>query len=215
MKIINLQKKLGAFNLNIQNLELKRGCIYGFIGDNGSGKTTTAKLIAGILKPDSGKIEYDGLGSRDISITLQKPYMLHTSVYENLIYPLKIRKIKPHETEIDEILKKCELYDKKNQYARSLSSGEQQKLSFLRAVIFKPKLVIVDETLSNLSSESLELFKNLILETQKTEKITWIVISHQTQFVINLCDVIHFFSNGKIVKSSEKEMHITAIKIRF
>jgi len=205
MKIINLKKNLGMFALDIKYMELERGCIHGFIGENGSGKTTTAKLIAGILKPDEGEILYDGLCSREITMTSQKPYMLHTSVYENLVYPLKIRGIKPNETEIEAALEKHGLLEKKKQYARSLSSGEQQKLSILRALIFKPEFVIVDETLSNLSAESLSLFENLILEIQKISSITWIIISHQPHIINELCDNVHFFSNGQLIESGKKE----------
>jgi ABC-type multidrug transport system ATPase subunit len=205
MKITNLKKRLGTFVLEINSLEIESGCIHGFIGGNGSGKTTAAKLIAGILEPDEGKIQYEGLEAKDITMTFQRPYMLHASVYENLVYPLKIRNIKPNEAEMDDILNKCNLLNKKKQYARTLSSGEQQKLSFLRTMIFKPKLVIIDETLSNLSAESLELFENLISETQQAEKITWILISHQPVLINKLCDMIHFFSDGKIIESGKKE----------
>lgn len=205
MKIINLQKKLGTFELKIPYLELESGCIHGFIGGNGSGKTTAAKIIAGILKPDAGEIQYEGLKSKDITMTFQRPYMLHSSVYDNLVYPLKIRGIKPNETEIDNILEQYNLLSKKNQYARTLSSGEQQKLSFLRTIIFKPKFVIVDETLSNLSSENLELIEDLILQIQKSENITWIIISHQLSLINKLCDNIHFFSGGKVIESGEKK----------
>jgi ABC-type multidrug transport system ATPase subunit len=205
MKIIDVKKELGNFNLDIRNLELESGCIHGFIGGNGSGKTTVAKLIAGILSPDSGEIQYEGLRSTEITMTTQKPYILHSSVYDNLIYPLRIRKIKPDETEIDKILKKYNMLDKKSQYARTLSSGEQQKLSFLRMMVFKPKLVIVDETLSNLDSESLELFENRILEIQQEENMTWIIISHQLPQILKLCDKVHFFSKGRIVESGNKD----------
>jgi len=205
MRIINLKKQLGKFTIDIPYLELESGCIHGFIGENGSGKTTTAKLIADILKPDVGEILYDGLDSRSITMTAQKPYMLHTSVYENIIYPLKIRNIKPNEIEIDTMLKKYDLYEKKKQYARSLSSGEQQKLSLLRTLIFKPKFVIIDETLSNLSAESLELFENLILEIQKARCITWVLISHQPHIINELCDTVHFFAKGRLIESGKKE----------
>ena len=205
MKIINLKKNLGMFALNIRYMELERGCVHGFIGENGSGKTTTAKLIARILQPDEGTIIYDGLCPREITMTTQKPYMLHASVYENLVYPLKIRGIKPNETEIEAILKKYGLLQKKQQYARTLSSGEQQKLSILRALIFKPELVIVDETLSNLSADSLVLFENLILDIQKASGITWIIISHQPHIINELCDNVHFFANGQLIESGKKE----------
>lgn len=205
MKIIDIQKQLGAFKLDISYLELESGCVHGFIGGNGSGKTTAAKIIAGILKSDAGEIQYEGLRARDITMTTQKPYMLHSSVYENLIYPLKIRGIEPDEKEVDHILEKYKILDKKKQYARTLSSGEQQKLSFLRTMIFKPKLVIIDETLSNLDSESVELFENLILEIQKVQSITWIIISHQLSQINKLCENVHFFSDGRVIESGKKE----------
>ena len=205
MKIIDLKKKLGAFQLDIENLELEQGCIHGFIGANGSGKTTLAKLIMGIMKPESGEILYDGLSSREITMTSQRPYMLHSSVYENLVYPLKLRGIEPQQDEIDALLQKYNLLDKKKQYARSLSSGEQQKLSFLRTMIFKPKFVIIDESLSNLDSDSVELFENWILEIQKTTQITWVIISHQLPHINTLCEKVHFFYQGKVIESGLKD----------
>ena len=95
MRITDLEKQVGDFSLHIKDLEIEEGHIYGFIGGNGSGKTTAAKLIMDILKPDKGKISYEGMELKDITMTAQRPYLLHSSVYENLIYPLKIRKRKP------------------------------------------------------------------------------------------------------------------------
>ncbi|MEG1895141.1 MAG: ABC transporter ATP-binding protein, partial [Oscillospiraceae bacterium] len=76
---------------------------------------------------------------------------------------------------------------------------EQQKLSFIRALIFKPKLVIIDETLSNLDPDSAALFEQLILEQQNKEPITWITISHQLVHIKKICDIVHFMENGNIV----------------
>ncbi|MEG2082887.1 MAG: ATP-binding cassette domain-containing protein, partial [Oscillospiraceae bacterium] len=125
--------------------------------------------------------------------------LLHTTVYQNLIYPLKIRNYTIEEEQVDYWLARAGLTDKKKQYARSLSSGEQQKLSFIRALIFKPKLVIIDETLSNLDPDSAALFEQLILEQQNKEPITWITISHQLVHIKKICDIVHFMENGNIV----------------
>ena len=65
-------------------------------------------------------------------MTSQRPYLLHSSVYENLIYPLKLRKLEINKDLVDSWLQRCGLYEKRNQYARSLSSGERQKLSMIR-----------------------------------------------------------------------------------
>ena len=134
MKISKLQKKIGQFTLQIEELYLESGKVHGLIGTNGCGKTTLSKLIQGILVPDGGRIDYEGLTPRDITMTTQRPYLLHDTVYQNLIYPLKIRGIRPDEAKMDAWLERCGLLQKKNQYARSLSSGEQQKLSFIRAL---------------------------------------------------------------------------------
>ncbi len=196
MKISNLEKQMGDFKLHIDRMNLEPGLVHGLVGSNGCGKTTLSKLIMGILTPDGGVIDYEGLSFRDITMTSQKPYLLHDTVYQNLIYPLKLRGIRPDEEETDRWLCRCGLQDKKRQFARSLSSGEQQKLSFIRALIFRPKLVIVDETLSNLDPDSAQLFEELILEQQRKEPITWITISHQLVHIKKICDRVHFMEKG-------------------
>lgn len=205
MKITNLEKQMGPFRLSIDEMQLEPGLIHGLVGSNGCGKTTLSKLIMGILPPDAGTIDYEGLTPRDITMTSQKPYLLHDTVYQNLIYPLRIRGIKPDEAEVDRWLSRCGLLDKKKQYARSLSSGEQQKLSFIRALIFRPKLVIVDETLSNLDPDSTELFEQLILEQQKERPITWITISHQLVHIKKICDRVHFLEKGTQIAEGTPE----------
>ena len=197
MKISNLEKQMGEFKLHVDQMNLEEGMVHGLVGSNGCGKTTLSKLIMGIHTPDSGAIDYEGLTFRDITMTSQKPYLLHDSVYQNLIYPLKLRGIHPDEEETDWWLCRCGLQDKKRQYARSLSSGEQQKLSFIRALIFHPKLVILDETLSNLDPDSTTLFEELILEQQREKPITWITISHQLVHIRKICDRVHFMEKGR------------------
>lgn len=199
MKIFDLEKTMGDFKLQIEHMEIEPGMVHGLIGSNGCGKTTLAKLIMGILPSDKGHIDYEGLTPRDITMTSQKPYLLHDTVYANVIYPLIIRGIRPDEREVEKLLEQCGLLEKKTQYARSLSSGEQQKLSFVRALIFRPQLIIVDETLSNLDPDSTELFEDIILEEQKKTPITFITISHQLVHMRRICDRIHFLDKGKLI----------------
>lgn len=205
MKIIDLEKQMGDFHLHIEEMNLEPGLVHGLVGANGCGKTTLSKLIMGIVTPDAGRIDYEGLTARDITMTSQKPYLLHDTVYQNLVYPLKIRGRKTDEAEVDSWLSRCGLLEKKKQYARSLSSGEQQKLSFIRALIFKPELVIVDETLSNLDPDSTELFEQMILAQQKERPITWITISHQLVHIKKICDRVHFLEKGRQIAEGTPE----------
>lgn len=199
MRISDLEKTVGSFHLKIDDLYIEPGRIHGILGHNGSGKTVLLKLIMGILKPDAGEIDYGGLPPKDMTMMTQRPYLLQTSVYENLVYPLKLRGIQPDEKEMERLLEKAGLLSHKKQYARSLSSGERQKLSFLRALVFHPRLVIIDETLSNLDPESEALFEEMIREIQQKDPITWLIVNHQVDRTYELCDVIHRMEKGKIV----------------
>lgn len=198
MKITDLEKNVGNFNLKIDDLYIQLGLIHGLAGHNGSGKTVLLKLIMGILEPDSGKIDLEGMDRRNMTMMTQRPYLLTGSVYDNITYPLKLRKIKPDDSKIDALLERTGLLAQKNQYARSLSSGERQKLSFLRAIIFEPEFIIMDETLSNLDPESESAIVEIIKEIQKTRPVTWLMVSHGQDVREELCDIIHYMEKGRI-----------------
>lgn len=199
MRISNLQKAMGSFSLNIDSLDINSPGIYGLIGPNGCGKTTAAKLIAGLLPRDAGEIDYEGISARDITMLAKKPYLMRDTVYNNLVYPLKVRGIKPDAAVCMRYLQIAGLYEKKKQQVRSLSSGEQQKLALVRTMIFDPKLVIVDEALTDLDIESLDIFERHILDTQKTHRTIWLLISHQLPHIHRLCEYIFFMSGGRLV----------------
>ena len=198
MVLEGVKKKLGDFSLNVEKLIVAGSGIYGLIGPNGSGKSTLAKLMAGLLEPDKGKVDTEGLGERDITLLSRKPYMMNDTVYNNLVYPLKLRNINNETKLIAEYLAIMGFSDKKKQKARSLSGGEQQKLSFLRALIFRPRLIIADEALTALDIDSLDLFEKMILESQKKDPIIWIIISHQMPHIMRLTDKIFFMYQGKV-----------------
>ena len=202
MKITDLKVSVGGFTLSVPEAYFTPGRIHGITGHNGSGKTILLKTIMGILTPESGQIDYEGLSMQEVTLMSQRPYLLHESVYENLVYPLKLRGIDPKAPEmaeeIDRLLERVGLLPLKNQYARSLSSGERQKLSFLRAIIFRPKFIMMDETLSNMDPESEAQILSLIREIQASaEPVTWIIVNHQLEQKENLCDVIHRMEKGK------------------
>lgn len=198
MKITDLEKNVGSFNLKIDDLYIKPGLIHGLAGHNGCGKTVLLKLIMGILEPDRGRIDLEGMDRRAMTMMSQRPYLLTGSVYDNIVYPLKLRRIKPDEAKINELLERTGLLAQKNQYARSLSSGERQKLSFIRAIIFRPEFIIMDETLSNLDPESERVIVEIIKEIQQMRPVTWLMVSHGQDVREELCDIIHYMEKGRI-----------------
>ena len=197
MRITDLSKTEGDFTLQIDRMELMPGKIHGLVGHNGSGKTILLKCIMGILTPDRGTIDYEGLTPQDITLMSQRPYLLHASVYDNLVYPLKVRGQRPDEKEMNYLLERVGLLAQKKQYARSLSSGERQKLSFLRAIVFGPKFVMMDETLSNMDPDSEAVILDLIRQTQDERPITWLIVNHQLEQKKGLCDVMHRLEKGR------------------
>ncbi len=199
MRITELRKKVGKTDLYVEDLKIESGMIHGLVGPNGCGKTTLLKIIMGITEPDSGSIDYEGLKPSDITMMSQRPYLMHANVYDNIIYPLKIRGMKIDRNEIDGLMERTGLLQIRDQYAGSLSSGERQKLSFLRAMVFRPKMILMDETLSNLDQDSEKLFKEMIIERHKEDGSTWLIVSHQWDGMNELFDSVHHMEKGRIV----------------
>ena len=197
LHISSLAKTAGSFSLSISDLHIESPGVYGLIGPNGCGKSTTAKLLCGILQPDGGKIDI-ALEPRSITMITQKPYIMDDTVYNNLAYPLRLRGVQSYKPLCDEYLEKAGLLERKNQRARGLSGGERQKLALLRAMIFNPRLIILDEAMTDLDLDSVDLFEGMILERQRQDPIVWIVISHQLAQIRRLCGYIFFMANGKL-----------------
>ena len=199
MRITELRKKVGKTDLYIKDLKIESGMIHGLVGPNGCGKTTLLKLIMGITEPDSGVIDLEGLRPSDMTMMSQRPYLMHASVYDNIVYPLKIRGESIDAASLNDMLERTGLMDIKDQYAGSLSSGERQKLSFLRAIVFRPKMILMDETLSNLDTDSEKLFREMIIERQREDGSTWLIVSHQWDAMNELFGKVHHMENGRIV----------------
>ncbi len=205
MRIISLQKKFKEFQIDIQDWTFEDGLIHGLIGPNGSGKSTLGKLLAGLIAADIKKVDFGGLTAQEITISPQNPYMMHDTVYKNLVYPLKLRNITPEKEMTDRWLELCGLKAYEKASARSLSIGQKHKLSIARVLIFEPKFIIIDESLSSLDIDYAEAFGQEILRIQKKTPKTWIIISHQPAHILKLCDKIHFINNGCLLKSGTPE----------
>lgn len=213
MKIIieNLKKVYdGKTVLDIEQFEIKRGSLCGIIGPNGAGKSTLIKLIAGLEKASCGDVFY-GKKPKNMppyeimTLVFQKPYLLRTTVFNNIAYPLQIRNYPRNEIEsrTNRLLKDIGLYEFRNQKAWKLSGGETQKVALARALSFKPKLLLLDEFTSNVDPLSMAVIEKMIKKINAEEKTTVITITHNLQQAKRLCSDIMMMHNGKVIEANE------------
>ena len=191
--------------LDIDNLKIKKGIITGIIGSNGAGKSTLLNIIAGMDNDFKGSVLYDGkcIDKKiyiDMTIVFQKPNLFKRSVYENIEYPLKIRSISKGErkTKVENILKTLDIFDLKDKTGHLLSGGESQKVSLGRALVFTPKILLLDEATSNIDVSSTNEIEREIINYNKTNKSTVIIITHDLKQAQRLCDEIVCIERGKV-----------------
>lgn len=183
--------------LDIKELEIESNKITGIVGENGAGKSTLLNIMSGIDKDFSGQVYYnnkklDNKIQKEITLVFQENRLLNDTVYKNLYYPLKIRNTKKEDSkvEIEKILKYLDIESLKNKKALELSGGEQQKVALARALVFKPKVLMLDEVTANIDFESKKRIESIIMNYNKNEKNTIILISHDEKLIESLCDNI-------------------------
>lgn len=207
LDIRNIKKKYGEkVVLDIPSLTIKEGRITGITGPNGSGKSTLINIVSGMDKEFEGNILYDGKPlnkeiQRKMTHVFQKPYLFRRRVYENIAYPLRLRKTDKKEEEIlvKEVIKNLEIEDLIDKKGHLLSGGETQKVALARALVFKPELLLLDEPTSNIDPESIKVMEREILRFNKENKATIIIITHNLEQAQRICEDIIYLSFGKVV----------------
>lgn len=216
IRIENLTKIYGEkIVVDLEKMTLEKGKVYGIIGPNGAGKTTMLKIIAGLEDSTKGKILYNGnplndLVLKNITYMSQRPYLLRTSVFNNIAYPLKIRKYnrKTIENKVNEIMQELGIFELRYQLATSLSGGESQKVALARALVFDPALLALDEPTANIDPNSIEIIEKAIVRRNREKGITVIIITHNMGQAKRLCNHIIFMDRGKIIESGKADQLI-------
>lgn len=187
--------------LNNISFNICKGDVIALLGKNGSGKTTLIKLISGLLLPETGIVKFDGknrLTIDDIGLvnSNERSFFWRLSLIENMKFFLPGAK---YYNEIDYTLNKLGLYNKKDQLIMSLSTGEKKKASIARALIKKPKLLLLDEFTSSLDviskNDILTELLNLI-ENRHVDAI--IFTTHYLEEVIHLANRVFYLEEGKL-----------------
>tara|TARA_Y100001970_G_scaffold124319_1_gene153930 strand:- start:207 stop:1250 length:1044 start_codon:yes stop_codon:yes gene_type:complete len=204
-----------APSLKNLSLEINSGTLTSILGPSGCGKTTTLKIIAGLIDHTSGDIAFDGKSvlkvkpeKRGAVMVFQNhllfPYM---NIYENIGFGLRMRNL--NKTEINkkifEMLELIQLPNIENRMPKELSGGEQQRVALARALIVQPKVLLLDEPLSNLDNHLRIEMRNLITDLQKKFEITTIFVTHDQEEAVEISDQIAFVLNGKLEQFDKPE----------
>ena len=214
VELINIVKKYGQQEvLNSFSLDIEKGKCLAVMGESGSGKSTIAKIIIGLEKPNSGEVK---IFDKDIEFLFQDSYnaLNPRMTVEDLIYePLQFSTdidVKDKREFILELLKQVELAPELLTRRRDeLSGGQLQRVCLARALSTKPQIMIFDESLSGLDPLVQDKILDLLYKIQKEYNLTYIFISHDFRLCYFLADRIILIDNGKIIedfKDLDKEI---------
>ena len=194
--------------VNNVNLDIQQGEFVTLLGPSGCGKTTTLRLIAGFEFPTSGQIILDGKDvaplspdKREMSMVFQSYAIFpHLSVFENIAYGLKIKKLPKDEIKrkVAEVLELTELTGLENRAPNQLSGGQQQRVALARAFVMEPKVLLLDEPLSNLDAKLREQMRVELRRIQTQLGITSVYVTHDQVEAMALSDRIVVMNKGKI-----------------
>ncbi len=231
IKVVSLTKQFGSLKaVNNLSFEVEEGEIFGFVGSNGAGKSTTIKIAAGLMAPTSGTIFIDGVNIKDKKSNFKSKIGYvpdffgvydDLKVTEYMNFYCGVHKI-PEEKRpeiIDKLIELVNLSHKKDFYVDSLSRGMKQRLCLARALIHNPKVLILDEPASGLDPRARVDFRNILYKLKKMDK-TIIISSHILSELAEICTTIGIIEEGElVVKGSFNEIqkklsHLNTITVK-
>lgn len=200
VQLIHLTKDFGAGEAAVRDitLEIASGEMIGLLGPSGCGKTTTLKMIAGLIRPSKGDIRFDGASVLDVAPEKRGAVMVfqnhclfpYMSVADNVGFGLKMRGASADERRrrVSQTLEMVHLAGFEERRPADLSGGQQQRVALARALVTHPRLLLLDEPLSNLDAHLRLEMRNLILQLQRESRITTIFVTHDQQEAVILSD---------------------------
>ena len=200
----------GIFDLS---MSIRPGELVVCIGPSGCGKTTLLKLIAGFLRPDSGRVKLAGadvtgasVRSRECGIVFQSYALFpHMRVWENVAYPLRVRgvEIARRRRKADEMLAMVGLAEMGERLPAELSGGQQQRVALARSLSFEPRALLLDEPLSALDAATRVSMRDEVRRIQKMNNIAALLITHDQDEALSLADRIAVLRDGRLVQYDE------------
>ncbi len=205
IELTDVTKRFGSqVAVDQLNLKVPEGAIYGFIGPNGSGKTTTLRMILRIFQPDDGTVEVLGqqhgktADNRLGYLPEERGLYKRMKVIEVLKYYARLKGFYDCRQQIDDWLQRLGATDWAHKKIDALSKGMAQKIQFISAVVAKPQLVILDEPFSGLDPVNLESLKDAVLDLRR-QGTTVVFSTHDMDMAEKMCDTIFMIYRGQKV----------------
>jgi len=217
LELIGIDLSFDKVILKQVDFQIKTDEIVGIVGKSGEGKSSLLKIIAGLIAPDSGNVYMDGKklphassllipGFSEIAMVNQdfKLDLFHT-VEENIREAVLSLPIIDRDKRVANLLRVFELKKIASSKAHLISGGEQQRLAIARAVAKKPCLLILDEPFGHLDSLLRQKMSDYLLRIREEEQLAILLVSHDGQDILGLCDSVCFLQKGKLSKKRRAE----------
>ncbi len=204
--------------VNSVDLEINEGEFFTLLGPSGCGKSTILRMIAGLEEPDSGRIRFDGRdvtvdppNKRGIGMVFQNYALFpHLSVAQNVAFGLEVRKTPSAERNqrTESALKRVQLDSLGAARVDQLSGGQQQRVALARALVIQPKLLLLDEPLSNLDAKLRGETRTMLRAVHSASKVTTIYVTHDQEEALGMSDRIAVLNAGNILQvGSPREIY--------
>jgi len=208
------------------DLDVPEGSIFGLLGPNGAGKSTTVRLLCTLLRPTEGEAVVAGHNVVEAPVEVRRVVGVlpeegnHTlyqrmTAYENLEYFAKLYGIPEEEIprRIEELLRFMDLWERRDDPAGELSSGNRQRLALCRALLHRPKVLLLDEPTASLDPVAAKRVRELILSLSKKYGMTFFINSHNLAEVQRICDRIAIIDQGEILLAGETDDLRSRLKV--
>jgi spermidine/putrescine transport system ATP-binding protein len=189
-------------------LSIGTGEFFSILGPSGSGKTTTLRLIAGFEKPDSGVINLGGVDvtrrppdQRDVNTVFQSYALFpHLTIFENVAYPLRMKRVPRAQitSRVDEAIALVEMTDYKTRLPHQLSGGQRQRIALARALVGRPKVLLLDEPLGALDLRLRQQMQHVLTSLQEQLGITFVYVTHDQGEALSMSDRVAIMNHGRI-----------------